>query len=132
MKGFVMLFDYTVKTNKTFDQAVAAVEQETTNAGFQVLYIHNVQETLEAKSFEIEPFKIIEICNAESAYAMLQADIKIGLCMPCKINVYLKDGSTHISGMRPIILPQFFPDADLGSLPEEVDEAIKSIIDQAK
>ena len=127
-----MKFDYTVSTKKSFDEAVLAVEKETAKAGFKVLYIHDVKETIGAKGFEIEPFKIIEICNAKSAYAVLQADIKIGLCLPCKINVYVKDGKTIVSGMRPIVLSQFFPDANLGDLPEEVDKIIRSIIDSAK
>src|SRR3989339_1678484 len=123
-----MDFDYTVTTEKTFDEAVKAVEEETKKAGFKVLYIHDVASTLKEKSFEIEPFKIIEICNAKSAYAVLKADIKIGLCLPCKINVYQKEGQTFVSGMRPIVLPQFFPNANLGNLPSEVDESIKRII----
>jgi len=127
-----MDFDYTVTTKKSFDEAVTSVERETKNAGFKVLHIHDVTATLTEKGFEIEPFKIIEICNAKSAYSVLQADIKIGLCLPCKINVYLKDGKTYISGMRPIILPQFFPQANLGNLPIEVDEIIRGIIDKSK
>jgi len=127
-----MDFDYTVTTEKSFDNAVKSVEKETKNAGFRVLYIHDVTATLQEKGFEIEPFKIIEICNAKSAYAVLQADIKIGLCLPCKINVYQKDGKTFISGMRPVVLSQFFPQANLGNLPTEVDEIIKGIIDKSK
>jgi len=126
-----MNFDYTVLTNKTFDGAVKAVEQETKNAGFRVLYIHDVTSTLKEKDFKIEPFKIIEICNAKSAYTVLQADIRIGLCLPCKINVYQKAGKTYISGMRPIVLPQFFPEANLGNLPSEVDAIIRDIIDKS-
>ena len=127
-----MNFDYTVTTEKSFDEAVTSVEKETKNAGFRVLHIHDVTATLNEKNFEIENFKIIEVCNAKSAYAVLQADIKIGLCLPCKINVYRKDGKTYISGMRPVILPQFFPEADLGNLPVEVDEIIRGIIDRSK
>jgi len=127
-----MEFDYTVTTTKNFDSAVNSVEAETAKAGFKVLHVHDVRKTLEEKGFEIEPFKIIEVCNAKSAYAVLQADVKIGLCLPCKINVYVKDGQTFISGMRPIVLPQFFPDAKLGNLPEEVDRTIRSIVDNAK
>jgi len=127
-----MDFDYTVTTKKSFDEAVTSVEKETKNAGFKVLHIHDVTATLKEKGFKIESFKIIEICNAKSAYAVLQADIKIGLCLPCKINVYQKDGKTYISGMRPIILPQFFPEANLGNLPVEVDEIIRGIIDKSK
>lgn len=127
-----MDFDYTVITEKPFDEAVKTVEQETKKAGFRVLYIHDVTATLVEKGFQIEPFKIIEICNAKSAYNALQADIKIGLCLPCKINVYRKSGKIYISGMRPIILPQFFPKANLDSLPKEVDEIIQGIINRSK
>lgn len=127
-----MDFDYTVKTEKSFEDAVTTVEQETKKAGFRVLYIHDVKKTLAEKGFQIEPFKIIEICNAKNAYNALKADIKSGLCLPCKINVYRKDGKTYISGMRPIILPQLFPEADLGSLPKEVDEIIRGIIDKSR
>lgn len=125
-------FDYTVTTKKAFDEAVKAVEEETKTAGFRVLYVHDVVSTLAEKGFTIESFKIIEICNAKSAYTVLKANMKIGLCLPCKINVYQKDGKTYISGMRPIILPEFFPEAKLGNLPAEVDTIIRGIIDRSR
>ena len=137
-----MEFDYTVTTQKDFNAAVLAVQEETVKAGFRVLYVHDVKQTLGEKGFTIEPMKIIEFCNAKSAYTVLQADIKIGLCLPCKINVYVKDGpasaeasagkQTFISGMRPIILSQFFPEAKLGTLPKEIDQLIQNIINNAK
>lgn len=127
-----MKFDYTVTTQKNFDAAVASVQEEIVNAGFRVLYTHDVQQSLAEKGFVLGPMKIIEFCSAKSAYAMLQEDIKIGLCMPCKINVYSKDGRTVISGMRPIVLREFFPNAALGALPDEVDASIKRIIDSAR
>lgn len=127
-----MEFDYTVKTEKSFDEAIKAVEQETKNAGFRVLYIHDVTAILKEKGFEIEPFKIIEVCNAKSAYSVLQADIKIGLYLPCKINIYGKEGITYISGMRPVILSKFFPNANLGDLPAKVDTIIRDIVDKSK
>ncbi len=127
-----MDFDYTVTTKKSFEDAVKSIAEETKKAGFRVLYVHDVMKTLAEKGFIIKPFKIIEICNAKSAYTVLQADIKIGLMLPCKINVYQKNGKTYISGMRPIILSQFFPQANLGDLPKDVDEAIRGIIDKSK
>lgn len=125
-------FDYTVTTKKSFDEAVRVVEEETKKEGFRVLHIHDVAATLSEKNLQIEPFKIVEICNAKSAYAVLQADIKIGLCLPCKINVYVKNKQTFISGMRPIVLSQFFPKANLGNLPKEIDKIIQNIINKAK
>ena len=127
-----MEFDYTVVTVKSFDSAVDGVEEEIAKAGMRVLHIHDVQKTLAEKGFEREPFKIVEFCNAKYANDFLNADIKIGLCLPCKINVYVKDDQTFISGMQPIILPQFFPNADLGEKPKEIDQIIRNIIDSAK
>ena len=127
-----MEFDYTLTTAKTFDGAVQTVQDEIAKAGLRVLYVHDVQKTLAEKGFEREPFKIIEFCNAKFAHEFLNVDIKIGLCLPCKINVYVKDKQTFISGMRPIILSQFFPQADLGERPKEIDQIIQNIINSAK
>ncbi|MDP3947460.1 MAG: DUF302 domain-containing protein [bacterium] len=127
-----MEFDYTITTTKTFDEAVRGVEDEIPKAGMRVLYVHDVQKTLSEKGFERNPFKIIEFCSAKFANEFLNIDIKIGLCLPCKINVYTKDEQTFISGMRPIILPQFFPNADFGERPKEIDQIIQNIINNAK
>lgn len=127
-----MEFDYTTTTTKTFDEAVLSVQDEIAKAGMRVLYIHDVQATLAEKGFERESFKIVEFCNAKFANEFLNIDIKIGLCLPCKINVYTKDGQTVISGMRPIVLSQFFPQADLGERPQEVDRIIQTIINNSK
>src|SRR3989338_8804195 len=137
-----MRFDYTLDTNKIFNEAVRDVQEEIGKVGMRVLHIHDVQQTLGEKGFQREPFKIIEFCNAKFANEFLNKDIKLGLCLPCKINVYVKDGpasalasagkQTFISGMRPIILPQFFPETDLGGRPEEIDQIIQNIINNAK
>ena len=127
-----MNFDYTVSTKKSFDEAVKSVSEETKKAGFRVLYIHDVAATLAEKNFQIEPFKIIEICNAKSAYTVLKADIKIGLCLPCKISVYARDNNTVVTAMRPQAITQFFPHINLGALGEELDAKIKAIVDSLK
>lgn len=127
-----MEFDYTTTTAKTFNEAIQSVQDEIAKAGMRVLYIHDVQATLAEKGFERESFKIIEFCSAKFANEFLNIDIKIGLCLPCKINVYTKDGQTVVSGMRPIVLSHFFPQADLGERPKEVDYIIQTIINNAK
>ena len=127
-----MEFDYTTTTTKVFDEAVLSVQDEITKASMRVLYIHDVEATLAEKGFKREPFKIVEFCNAKFANEFLNIDMRIGLCLPCKINIYTKDGQTVISGMRPIILSQFFPQADLGERPKEIDQIIQTIINNAK
>ena len=127
-----MEFDYTITTTKTFDEAAQNVQDGITKAGMRILYVHDVQKTLGEKGFEREPFKIIEFFNAKFASEFLNIDIKIGLCLPCKINVYAQEGQIFISGMRPTSLRQFFPQADLGESPEKIDQIIQNIINSAK
>jgi len=108
------------------------VQEEIAKAGMRVLYVHDVQKTLGEKGFARESFKIIEFCSAKFASEFLAVDVKIGLCMPCKINVYVKDRETVISGMRPTMLSHFFPDVDLGDNPQEIDKKIQDITNNSK
>jgi uncharacterized protein (DUF302 family) len=125
-------FDYTVETNKTFDEAVSAIEAKSKEKGFGVLHIHDVKATLAAKGFDREPLKIIEICNAKYASQVLTKDIKISLMLPCPISVYVEGGKTYISTLRPKVISDFYPRADIQSMAEEVDRVVLSIVDESK
>ncbi|MBI1934632.1 DUF302 domain-containing protein [Candidatus Peregrinibacteria bacterium] len=129
---YPMEFDYTVTTGKDFGFALESVQEEIAKAGMRVLHVHDVQATLAEKGIKRDPYRIVEFCNAKYASEFLSADPKIGLCMPCKINVYVHEGKVVLSGMRPIVLPQFFPHVDLGNKPQEVDAIVRSIVDKAK
>ncbi|ALM10467.1 MAG: hypothetical protein PeribacterA2_1112 [Candidatus Peribacter riflensis] len=127
-----MEFDYTVTTAKDFAAASSSVLEEIAKAGMRVLHVHDLQASLAEKGIHRDPYKIVEFCNAKYSSEFLRADPKIGLCMPCKINVYVHEGKVFLSGMRPIALSQFFPQADLGDKPQEVDAIVRAIIDKAK
>lgn len=60
-------FDYTVTTEKPFEEAVLAIEKKAGEKGFRVLHTHDVAATLAEKGYPREPLKIIEICNAKYA-----------------------------------------------------------------
>ncbi len=127
-----MKLAYSATSQRSFDEIVADVERKVAENGFKVLYVHNVQQTMKDKGFDFPPYKIIELCNAKLAYAVLQEDRNIGLMLPCKINVYEKDGKRFIVGMLPTLITEFFPEASLGSVPQEVENVIKKIIDEVK
>ena len=127
-----MELGYTVETNKNFDDAVTLVEEKTAARGFRVLYIHDVKATLAEKGFERGPFKIIEICNSKFAHKVLGIDESVGLFMPCKINVYTKNGKTVISAMRPSLMSEFFNNKELKEVADEVDAIVRSIVNEIK
>jgi uncharacterized protein (DUF302 family) len=126
-----MQLDYTVSTNKSFDAAVEAVERLVKDAGFRVLFVHDVSATLAEKGFQRERVSIIEMCNAKYASAVLAADVKIGLMLPCPIMVYAENGKVFISTMRPTLIGGFFPQADIAEVAQQVEDVLVGILDKA-
>ena len=122
---------YSVTTTKSFEETVKSVEEQTQANGFRVLYIHDVQETLAEKNFNIEPLKILEVCNAKFASNALDIDLVVSLLMPCKINVYSAEGKIVISTIRPTSLVSIFNKQELRNFAEEVEEILIAIIDQS-
>ena len=127
-----MNLGYTYETNKGFDEAVELLQERVAAKGFRVLYTHDVQSTLAEKGLERSPYKIIEICNSKFAHKVLGINEDVGLFMPCKINVYVKNGKTVISAMRPALISEFFQNKELKEVADEVDAIVRSIVDDVK
>lgn len=125
-------FEKTFSTNKSFDEAVAAVQEKTAEKGFKVLYTHDIAATLAEKGFTREPLKIIEVCNAKYASQVLDKDVKLALMMPCPISVYVQGGKTQISTMLPTSIVEFFPKAGIKKIAVEMEKGILGIIEEAK
>jgi uncharacterized protein (DUF302 family) len=126
-----MELDYTVSTDRTFDEAVSAVTERTAAHGFKVQFVHDVAATLAEKGFSREPVTIIETCNAKYASQVLARDVKIGLMLPCPVMVYEQDGEVFISAMRPSLLGGLFPEAGIDDVAAEVEAVLIEIIDEA-
>jgi len=129
---YMLNFVYTATSDKPFALTVEAISRAIGEAGMRVLHIHDVQQTLAEKGFARPPFKIIEFCSAKYASTFLEKDPLIGLCMPCKINVYEQSGQVIIAAMRPTVLPEFFPNLGLDEQVAEIDRLIHNIVNQAK
>jgi uncharacterized protein (DUF302 family) len=127
-----MQLGYTCETKKGFDEAVSLLQERTAERGFRVLHVHDVQATLAEKGLERSPFKIIEICNSKYAHKVLSINEDVGLFLPCKINIYVKDGKTIISAMRPSMISEFFQNKELKEVADEVDAIVRSIVDEVK
>ena len=126
-----MELDYTVRTTKSYDDAVQAVLDAASANGFRVQFVHDVAATLAEKGFERDPVTLVEVCNAKHAAAVLSADIRIGLMLPCPVMIYVEDGQVYISTMRPTLLATFFPEAGIEGTAGEVEGAIVRIVDEA-
>jgi uncharacterized protein (DUF302 family) len=125
-------FEYTVETQKRFEQAVEAVEERAAAKGFRVLAVHDLAAALAEKGFPREPLKIIEVCNARYANEVLARDVRTALMLPCPISVYVSAGKTLISTFLPTTIVEFYPEAGIENLAREVENAVLAIVNEAK
>lgn len=126
-----MDMDYTVRTEKSFADAVDAVVEQTAAAGFRVLCTHDVSATLAERGFERQRVTLVEICNAKYASQVLAADVKIGLLLPCPIMVYAEDDAVFISTMKPTAVGGFFPEAGIDDVAAAVEGVVVAVIEAA-
>lgn len=122
------LMTHTAISDHDFVQTVENLITLIENTSFKVLHVHDVQATLASKNIEHGPYKIVEFCRAPAAKKVLDVDPMIGLLLPCRAVVFEKNGVTKVAVMSPKAMQMFFPDADLGDLPERIDEEIRMII----
>ncbi|PTX59665.1 uncharacterized protein (DUF302 family) [Melghirimyces profundicolus] len=129
------MFDYTVVTNKTVDEAIRALEQTLSNHKFGVLWKLDIPTKLMEKGIALEQdFRVLEVCNPDVAKKVLTRNQKGGYFLPCKIVVYRSDETlkTHIGLLRPTTLMAMTEDERLQALAEDVERTMVQAIDEAK
>ena len=126
-----MTLDFTVPTDKSYAEALAAVQDAAALHGFRVSFVHDLAKTFAERGIEREPLAIVEVCNAGFASQILAENVLIGLMLPCPVMVYVQDGDVLISTMRPTLLRQLYPDAEIDGIATQVEEKVFDIVRDA-
>ncbi len=133
MKGVRKMADYGF--SKTIDVPYEAAIEKVTAAlkeeGFGVLTTIDVKETLKKKlDVDFRKYIILGACNPSLAYQTLQAEIEIGLLLPCNVIVYENDeGKSVVSAIDPIAMVSMVDNPALKEIAKEVSVKLRNAIE---
>ena len=94
-----------------FDATVEQFEQKVRDAGWSILTVHDMQETLRGHGHDVLSVKIFELCSARYSAEILELDDEriVAPLMPCRIAIYEKsNGNIYISRMDSELLARPF------------------------
>jgi len=118
---------------KTFAEADRAVREALEEQGFGVLTEIDVKATLKKKLDEdFRDYEILGACNPPLAHAALQAELEVGLLLPCNVVVRAGDepGTTVVEAMDPVIQLEVADNATLPALAQDVRARLERVLDR--
>jgi len=116
-----------------FDQALARTREALTSEGFGVLTEIDVTATLRKKlDVEFRPYIILGACNPPLAHRALQAELDIGLLLPCNVVVYSTDdpARTVVAALDPVEALSLSGNEAVRPIAEEVRSRLERVMER--
>lgn len=114
-----------------YEAALTQVVDALKTEGFGVLTEIDVRDTLKAKlGIEFRRYKILGACNPPLAHRALQAELDVGLMLPCNVVVYEDDaGHAVVTAVDPT-QTMAAQHADLLPIAEEVRAKLARVLER--
>ena len=125
-------YGYTVHlTGVPFDDARARATEALKEQGFGILTEIDVKATLKAKlDRDFRRYVILGACNPQLAHQALEAEIGIGLLLPCNVCVWEEEGGSVVSIARPEAMFELVDRDEVQPVAKEADERLKRAMDR--
>jgi len=114
-----------------YEQALERATEELKKEGFGILTTIDVRQTLKQKlDKDFRKYAILGACNPPLAHRAFEAEIEVGLLLPCNVIVYESDaGRSVVSAMAPIAaLGIVGGNPALKDVAREADERLRRVL----
>ena len=113
-----------------FDEAHARTVEALEQQGFGVLTEIDVKSTLKAKlDREFRRYVILGACNPQLAHRALEAELGIGLLLPCNVCVWEEEGGSVVSIARPQAMFAIVNRDEVQPVAEEADQRLRRALE---
>ncbi|MEO5798076.1 MAG: DUF302 domain-containing protein [Gemmatimonadales bacterium] len=121
-----------VTTDKTVNEAAAALQAAVQANHFGVMQIHNLKDTMTKKGVKFpQECLIVEVCEPHQAKKVLDDNMSVSTALPCRISIYEEDGKTTLATLKPTLLLAMFNSPRLEGVARDVEASIVKIMKQA-
>lgn len=126
-----MNYGFTTTLKGPFETTVQRVVEELKAEGFGVLSDIDLQKAMKEKlGKDIAPHRILGACNPALAYKALEAEVDIGLLLPCNVTVRESDGSNVVVGfLNPEIMVQLTENPAMREVAEDASARLHRVRD---
>lgn len=126
------MFDYTVETSKSMEEAVQSLEESLKQEQFGILWQFDIKSKLQEKGLDFDqPYLVLEVCNPKEAQRVLTQNQMVGYFLPCKIVVYEDSGKVKIGLPRPTALIEMVNDETIKEFAQDIEDRLIACIDQS-
>jgi uncharacterized protein (DUF302 family) len=124
-------FGFARELNTSYEEALIKVQEALKEEGFGVLTNIDVQSTLNKKlNVDFRKYTILGACNPFYAFQVLQADLDVGLFLPCNVIIYETDDyNVYVSAINPISVLGAIQDEKLGIIAEAVSTKLQKVME---
>jgi len=125
-------YAFSTVLDTSYEDAVSKVTEALKEEGFGILTEIDVKSTLKKKlGVDFRKYVILGACNPPYAHRTLQADLDVGLLLPCNVIVYeTDDKKAYVSALNPVSALEVIKSQELRSIAGEVSEKLKRVLDR--
>ena len=116
----------------SYEDAISKVTEALKEEGFGVLTEIDVKATLKEKlDKNFRKYVILGACSPPFAHRSLEADLDVGLLLPCNVIVYeTDDGKAYVAAINPVSALEIIQGKELAEIAREVSEKLKRVIEK--
>jgi len=130
----VKKYAFSTVLDTSYEDAISKVTNALKEEGFGVLTEIDVKATLKKKlDKEFRKYVILGACNPPYAKRSLEADLDVGLLLPCNVIIYETDEKkTYVAAINPVSALEVIQSQELKGIAQEVSEKLKRVVDRVQ